>query len=137
MTRAGHSVAYRQRRNFHRLSGAGVPDRPFFGRDEVAALGADVQGAPLQAKTVSQHLYESGPELPVYRKEPDGTKTQTGVRPGKFADDPFPKPDGKLGKAPWWAREREPEIRAWFERHPRRVKGDGIGGRPRKTQSNG
>lgn len=126
MARVGRSVAYRQRRNFHRLSGAGVPDRPFFGRDEVAAIGAAVQGAPLQAKTVSQHLYESRPEV----------GTGSNRKAGRFADDPFPKPDGHLGKAPWWAKEREQEIRAWFGRHPRRMKGDGIGGRPRKAQPN-
>jgi hypothetical protein len=118
-------VAYRQRGNFHRVSGADVPDRPFLNRDDVAALGAAVQKASVQPKTVSQHLYESQPEVTAAK------------RPGKFVDDPFPKPDGYLGKAPWWGREREPEIRAWFERHPRRRSGDGIGGRPRKAQPNG
>lgn len=122
------SVAYRQRRNFHRLSGAGVPNRPFLTRDDVAAIGADVQGAPLQAKTVSQHLYESQPLVGRVKGAPKV--------PGKFVDDPFPKPDDYLGKAPWWDKGRESEIRAWFERHPRRVKGDGIGGRPRKAQPN-
>lgn len=112
-----HSVLYRQRRNFHQLSGAGVPDRPFLNRDDVAAIGK------VQAKTISQHLYESRPEVG------KGAK----ARPGKFADDPFPPADGYLGKAPWWDKAREPEIRAWFERHPRRAKGDGIGGRPPKS----
>lgn len=103
-----------------------MPDRPFLNRDDVAAIGAEVQGAPLQPKTISQHMYESRPE--VGRDAP---------RPGKFADDPFPAPDGYLGKAPWWDKGREQEIRGWFERHPRRVKGDGIGGRPRAARPNG
>ena len=102
-----------------------MPDRPFLTRDDVAAIGAAVQGAPLQPKTISQHLYESRVQVGAARK------------PGKFVADPFPAPDDYLGKAPWWGREREAEIRAWFERHPRRMKGDGIGGRPRKARPNG
>lgn len=104
-----------------------MPDRPFFTRDDVAAVGADVQGAQVQPRTISQHLYESRAEV-----GRGGNR-----RRGKFADDPFPPPDGYLGKAPWWDRSREPEIRAWFGRHPRRSKGDGIGGRPRKAEPAG
>jgi hypothetical protein len=99
-----------------------MPDRPFLNRDDVAAIGG------VQPKTVSQHLYESRPEVSRVKGAPKV--------PGKFADDPFPAPNGYLGKAPWWDKSREPEIRAWFERHPRRAVGDGIGGRPRKSRSN-
>lgn len=120
MGTVSRSLVYRRRRNFHQVPGDLVPDRPFLNRDDVAEIGG------VQPKTVSQHLYESGPEVGRVKGEPKV--------PGKFVDDPFPKPDGYLGKAPWWGKEREPEIRAWFGRHPRRQVGDGIGGRPRKER---
>lgn len=124
-----NAVAYRERRNFHQVWGAGVPDRPFLNRDDVAAIGSRIQGGePLKPKTISEHLYQSQPLV--------GGRTGNEVK-GKYADDPFPAPDGRQGKAPWWLLERQPEIEAWFERHPRRSKGDGIGGRPRRTHSNG
>ncbi|MDQ0363408.1 hypothetical protein [Catenuloplanes indicus] len=108
-------VLYRRRGNFHQVPEAPVPDRPFLNRDDVAAIGG------VEPKTISQHLYESQVEIGADKRD------------GKFADDPFPIPDGRAGRAPWWYLERRDEIASWFERHPRRRKGDGIGGRPRKA----
>lgn len=103
---------------------ADMPDRPFYTVADLAVIGGRVRGddKPLKTPTISQYMFESGEEIPV--------KTgKGGTRRGRYADDPFPKPEGYVGKAPWWDREREGEITAWFERHPRRVVGDGIGGR--------
>lgn len=100
-----------------------MPDQPFLRRDDVAAIGS------VKPKTISQHLFESQERI---RVRAEGT-----WRRGKYADDPFPAPDGYLGTAPWWALDREEEIRAWFRRHPGRTKGDGVGGRPRKARPNG
>jgi hypothetical protein len=91
-----------------------MPDEPFLNRDAVARIGGVKPG------TVSRHLERS--------------------RPGQrhaLAGDPFPVPDGREGKAPWWRLEREPEIRAWFERHQPVSPGRGWGGRPRKASSSG
>ncbi|WP_266244784.1 hypothetical protein [Micromonospora lupini] len=97
---------------------------------DIAEIGARVQGvASMQPKTISQHLFESGSAIPV--------KTG-GTRRGKYASDPFPAPSAYAGKGkkPWWALEREQDIVAWFERHPRRQPGDGIGGvRPKAERS--
>ncbi|MFC0504179.1 hypothetical protein [Micromonospora costi] len=104
-----------------------MPDQPFLTPADIAVIGARVQGVEsMQPKTISQHLFESRKEIPL---EAGGT------RRGKFADDPFPPPDAYAGakKKPWWALEREQEIVAWFERHPRRRPGDGIGGARRKA----
>jgi hypothetical protein len=103
--------------------------KPFFDLRDVAAIGAAVQGAPVQPKTVQQHLFESEEEV--------GGKRGGQVRRGKYADDPFPAPDDRHGNSPWWAKKRKREIEKWFERHPRRRVGDGIGGRPKKAQPNG
>lgn len=105
-----------------------MPNQPFLTPADVAAIGARVQGVEsMQPKTISQHLFESREEIPL---------REGGTRRGKFADDPFPPPEyaGKQ-KKPWWPLEREPEIVAWFKRHPRRRKGDGIGGAPRKRDA--
>lgn len=75
-------------------------------REAVAAI------LSVKAKTVSQYLVESRP-------------------PGKYADHPFPKPDGSIGRGPWWKREREQEFRDWAAARPGRGRG---GGRPRKLR---
>lgn len=97
-----------------------MPDKPFFTVTDLAAIGARVQGVEsMRGTTISQHLWESRESVMEKGRQ----------RPGKYHADPFPAPDGHLGKAPWWAKDREQEIVAWFERHPRRQVGDGIGGR--------
>ncbi|NBE82988.1 hypothetical protein [Micromonospora rubida] len=103
-----------------------MSDKPFYTVADLAVIGARVQDVEeMKGRTISQHLWESQP-----------TVTVTGVtRPGKYAEDPFPTPDDYVGKVPWWAKTREPEIVAWFERHPRRRKGDGIGGRKPKGRA--
>ncbi len=58
-----------------------MPDRPFLNRDDVAAIGG------VEPKTISQHLYESQVEIGADKRD------------GKFADDPFPIPDGRAGRA--------------------------------------
>jgi hypothetical protein len=77
---------------------------PVLDREAVAAV------LSVKAKTVSQYLVESRP-------------------PGKYASHPFPKPDGYIGRGPWWRREREQEFRDWASSRPGRGRG---GGRPRK-----
>ncbi|TDC34232.1 hypothetical protein E1211_17960 [Micromonospora sp. 15K316] len=103
-----------------------MPDQPFLTPADLAEIGARVQGVDsMQPKTISQHLFESRREIPL---------REGGTRKGKYADDPFPPPDdyaGKGQKKPWWSLHREQDIVAWFERHPRRRQGDGIGGAPK------
>lgn len=41
---------------------------------------------------------------------------------------PFPAPDGRIGKSPWWRTERRDEIADWMANRPGRGAG---GGRPR------
>lgn len=65
----------------------------------------------VQPKTISQYLTESH----------EG---------GRYATHPFPKPDGYIGKGPWWRRERKAEIKAWAAARPGQGAG---GGRPRKS----
>lgn len=65
---------------------------------------------PLTAKTVSAYL--------------------TGSKNGRYADHPFPTPDGYVGRAPYWLAARVPEIEAWAKTRA----GQGVGGgRPRKN----
>ncbi|TDC59541.1 hypothetical protein E1258_17560 [Micromonospora sp. KC207] len=100
-----------------------MPPTPFYTRADIAEIGAEVQGVEsMKPETISQHLLQSNEWVGQGERR----------KPGKWKDDPFPRPDGYLGKAPWWEKTRRPEIVAWFERHPRRRKGDGIGGRPSK-----
>lgn len=82
---------------------------PFLDRTAVAKIGGVKPG------TIKQYEVDSKPG-------------------GRFANDPFPARDGTVNRGPWWSLSREEEIRAWFLRHPRRTKGDGIGGRPRKQR---
>ncbi len=80
-------------------------EMPVFDRAAVAALIA------VKPKTISQYLVES--------KEG-----------GRYADHPFPTPDGYIGRGPYWLRRREQEIRTWSETRPGQGAG---GGRPRRT----
>lgn len=89
-----------------------MPEIPFLNRAAVAELGG------VRPETVSRYLERSRPD-------------------GRHADDPFPAPDGREGKAPWWRLDRAGEIKAWFGRHPRVAPGVGYGGRPRKPASSG
>jgi hypothetical protein len=43
---------------------------------------------------------------------------------GRYAQHPFPQPDGHLGKTPYWDPGRDDEIRAWAATRP----GQGVGG---------
>ncbi len=74
----------------------------------------------VQPKTVSQYLVES----------------KTTGRPksgrGRYVDNPFPEPDGHIGKSPWWALAREQEIRDWDSR--RAGQGRGGGPKPKKAR---
>lgn len=63
----------------------------------------------VKPKSVSQYLTESKGE-------------------GRYTKHPFPKPDGYIGRGPWWHREREQEIREWDTKRPGQGAG---GGRPR------
>jgi hypothetical protein len=50
---------------------------------------------------------------------------------GRYADHPFPDPDGHLGITPYWNPERDQEIRAWAAERP----GQGVGGgRPARRE---
>jgi hypothetical protein len=53
-------------------------------------------------------------------------------QPGRlYADHPFPAPDGRFGKSPYWRAGRSDEIRSWVKGRPRG--GVSSGGRPRKV----
>jgi len=66
----------------------------------------------VKSRTVRQYLYESS--------RPDG----------RYANHPFPKPAGRIGRWPYWLPEQEQEIREWDAGRA----GQGVGGgRPRKT----
>lgn len=59
---------------------------------------------------------------------------RTGRKPGRYAGNPVPAPDGYLGQGrngnrPWWRAERAGELAAWRESLPGRGAG---GGRPRR-----
>lgn len=51
---------------------------------------------------------------------------------GRYAEHPFPAPDGKLGAAPYWRAERDEEIRKWAADRPGQGAG---GGRPVRRQA--
>jgi len=68
----------------------------------------------VRPKTISQYLVESRGE-------------------GRYADHPFPQPDGYIGRGPWWHLGREKDIRTWAAARPGQGAG---GGRPRKSANN-
>ncbi|WBB94136.1 hypothetical protein [Verrucosispora sp. WMMC514] len=88
---------------------------------DLAAISARLAGVESTKITaIARNMFESRPEIP--------NRKTGGTRRGKYADDPFPTPDGYAGTMPWWHVHREAEVEEWFKRHPRRQKGDGIGG---------
>jgi hypothetical protein len=82
--------------------GNAMEGAPVLTRDAVAKI------LGVLPKSVSQYLVES--------KEG-----------GKYASRPFPAPDGRIGRSPWWQPSRETEIRAWADGRVGRGVG---GGRP-------
>lgn len=51
---------------------------------------------------------------------------------GRYADNPFPEPDGHLGNIPYWLTSSDDKIRAWAAARP----GKGVGGgRPSRITS--
>jgi hypothetical protein len=117
-------VAYSLDHDIYRVPVASVVKPAHLRLDDVAAIGG------VQPRTVSQHLHESRPAGVVERGKNAGRPRPA----GKYVDDPFPTPDHHIGTAAVWLVEQESDIRAWFERHPRREVGDGIGGRPRREK---
>lgn len=71
-------------------------------RDAVAKL------LGLRPKSISQYLTESR----------EG---------GRYEKHPFPKPDGTIGRGPWWDARRKDELLAWAAARP----GQGAGGGPK------
>jgi hypothetical protein len=71
---------------------------------DVAAL----LGPNIKSKTVSTYLYESQAQIGRGERQ----------RRGRYADHPFPAPNGHEGKAPWWRIERQAEILAWAASRP-------------------
>lgn len=80
-----------------------IREPPMLDRSAVAAI------LRIKPKSVSQYLTDSKPG-------------------GRYANHPFPAPDGYVGRGPWWRREREAEIREWERARPGQGAG---GGRPR------
>ncbi|WP_431728535.1 hypothetical protein [Verrucosispora sp. TAA-831] len=81
----------------------------------------------MKITAIQRNMFESREEIPV--------RATGGTRRGKYADDPFPPPDGYAGTMPWWHVHRAQEVEEWFKRHPRRQKGDGIGGPVRRADA--
>jgi hypothetical protein len=94
-------------------------ERPFMNREDVAEL----LGPTIKGKTVSTYLYESQAEI----GKPDAAGKR---RRGRYADHPFPRPNGYNGKIPWWGLERAKEILTWRDTRPGQGAG---GGRPRQS----
>lgn len=76
---------------------------------------AKLLGPTTSPATVSKYLAESRPG-----PRADG-------KPRRYADHPFPPPDGRLGSAPWWKPSRADEIKTWAATRP----GRGAGGGPK------
>lgn len=86
----------------YKVGSATVSDeQPFLNLAAVAAL----LGPTIKPKTVSQYLTESRPG-------------------GRYEQHTFPTPNGRIGRAPWWALDRADEIREWNANRP----GQGVGG---------
>lgn len=75
--------------------GTSVTDLPILDRSAVAEL---LGVAP---KTISQFLVESKPG-------------------GRYAEHPFPAPDGRIGRGPYWLATRRKVIVEWDESRPGR-----------------
>lgn len=76
----------------------------------VARILGSVQEKEPRPKTISQYLVESKPG-------------------GRYERHPFPRPNGYIGKSPWWALDRAGEFVVWQKGRAGRGAG---GGRPRK-----
>ncbi|PZG12991.1 hypothetical protein C1I95_24600 [Micromonospora craterilacus] len=110
------------------MGDAEMPDHPFLTTADLAAIGARLAGVDsMKITAIQRNMFESREEIPV--------RATGGTRRGKYADDPFPKPDGYAGTMPWWHVHRADEVEEWFKRHPRRQKGDGIGGGVRRADA--
>jgi hypothetical protein len=46
---------------------------------------------------------------------------------GRYSDHPFPTPDGRIGRSPYWNPDRVQEIQQWAAGR----KGRGVGGGPK------
>ncbi|MFB6392708.1 hypothetical protein [Polymorphospora lycopeni] len=99
--------AYRGRRDVYKVRGRMVTadGLPVLDRKAVAEL------LGLEPKSISQYLFESRPG-------------------GRYEHHPFPAPDDRIGRAPWWRPERADEIREWAANRPGQGAG---GGRPRRS----
>lgn len=75
--------------------GTSVNDLPILDRSAVAEL---LGVAP---KTISQFLVESKPG-------------------GRYSEHPFPTPDGRIGRGPYWLAARRQDIVEWDESRPGR-----------------
>ncbi len=111
---AASSGLYDRADNVDQVSGCAVPaDLPMLLMADVAAIGG------VKPETVSKALQRSKPG-------------------GRYAGDPFPEPDGRIGgregslsgSRPWWSSGRREAIEAWFVRNQDRT---GVGGRPPKS----
>jgi hypothetical protein len=89
------------------MASMATEERPVLDRTAVAEI------LGVKPKTISQYLVESRDA-------------------GRYADHPFPAPDGYIGRGPYWLRKRELEIRRWAESRPGQGAG---GGRPRTSES--
>lgn len=76
-----------------------MDEPPIFGLDDVGKI------LGVTGRTVSKYLSSS----------------QNG---GRYADHQFPKPDGRMGKSPYWLKSRFDEIWDWH----RARRGQGVGG---------
>jgi hypothetical protein len=93
----------------------GSEARPVLGIADVA----DFLG--VTPATISQYLSESRPLVGSINRK------------GRYADHPFPEPNGRIGNSPWWSNDRAEEIQAWAASRPGQGAG---GGRPRKSAPN-
>lgn len=71
---------------------------------------AKLLGPSIKPKTISTYMSES-------------------KRGGRYEKHPFPEPDGRIGRAPWWLPSRADAIRKWDVERPGQGAG---GGRPRR-----
>lgn len=76
--------------------------------DQILDAGALAEILGFSRMTVHKYLWESHPT-------------------GRYGSHPFPTPDGRIGRSPYWNAERVQEIRAWAAGR----KGQGVGGGPK------
>ena len=83
-----------------------MSERPIFDLDEVGQI------LGVTGRTISRYLSSS-------------------TNGGRYSERPFPAPDGRVGKSPFWLRSRFDEIWDWHKGRPGRGAG---GGRPAHHQ---